>query len=543
MFKLSHRAVFASILAVVFLLNGCAPAASTPVIKSGPAAQFLQSMETTVPSAPTTTPTPQPSAAPVTFGPDQTNFPAGINPISGLPVTDPSLLKIPAMLISISNLPVAARPQSGLSFAPMVFQFSITQGADRFLGVFYGETPAPEIPISGNCEIRQGAFQQTGIILGNRVWLDKNKNGMQDAGEPGIGGICVNLYNANGNLVDKTTTDSNGYYGFNVQAGNFLVEFVKPNYLDFAPQNIGDEDHDSDADISTGRTQIVSMEKDDLTVDAGFVPNEAYVAPTPNPKTDPKAEVGPVRSGRLLYGYIANFFTDSCLVYAFADPEVLDKIPHCSFVAHEVSGGGSMLALDRMKAIAEENMRHTADKVFNYASNLFTDQIPAGGAPAANLNVAYSSLMQSGWTYDPLYQGWLRSTDNYDPQNIGVLHLEPDRLTGRQLFVDNVIVMMADTDVVKPTILDIHLNAGNEGDAYLFRNGQMFKIKWNTRAGDYEKQTGLERPIKFTNLDGSPAALKPGHTWIVIVTPFSTFEEKTPGNYFVRYAAPEGEAQ
>jgi len=40
------------------------------------------------------------------------------------------------------------------------------------------------------------------------------------------------------------------------------------------------------------------------------------------------------------------------LIYAFASAEVLEKIPHCSFVAHEDSGGGSMLPLDRLQAIA-----------------------------------------------------------------------------------------------------------------------------------------------------------------------------------------------
>ena len=71
----------------------------------------------------------------------------------------------------------------------------------------------------------------------------------------------------------------------------------------------------------------------------------------------------------------------------------------------------------------------------------------------------------------------------------------------------------------------------------------MFPIRWNTLSGEYEKKTGFERPIKFTNADGSPAALKPGHTWVTIVTPYSYFAEQKSGVYLVRYAAPEGEAR
>ena len=53
------------------------------------------------------------------------------------------------------------------------------------------------------------------LEIGNRVWLDLNGNGVQDANEPGIQGVHVNLYDANGNLVGSTTTDASGDYYFN----------------------------------------------------------------------------------------------------------------------------------------------------------------------------------------------------------------------------------------------------------------------------------------------------------------------------------------
>ena len=63
---------------------------------------------------------------------------------------------MPAVLISISHFPATARPQAGLSFAPFVYEFYITEGATRFLAVFHGEWPAPEIPVRGGCEPRLG---------------------------------------------------------------------------------------------------------------------------------------------------------------------------------------------------------------------------------------------------------------------------------------------------------------------------------------------------------------------------------------------------
>jgi hypothetical protein len=50
---------------------------------------------------------------------------------------------------------------------------------------------------------------------GNRVWRDVNQNGIQDAGEPGIAGVIVELYNAAGTtLLGTTTTDASGNYYF-----------------------------------------------------------------------------------------------------------------------------------------------------------------------------------------------------------------------------------------------------------------------------------------------------------------------------------------
>ena len=42
-----------------------------------------------------------------------------------------------------------------------------------------------------------------------------NGNGIQDAGEPGVADVSVNLYDGDGHFIDPTTTDANGDYLFN----------------------------------------------------------------------------------------------------------------------------------------------------------------------------------------------------------------------------------------------------------------------------------------------------------------------------------------
>ena len=482
-------------------------------------------------------PTPQPLPSPTAYGPDQ--FPAGVNPLTGQRVADPALLDIPALLISISHFPPAARPQAGLSFSPFVYEYFITEGATRYLSTFYGEEPAPEIPLHGDCEIRSTPIPNAAHIIGNRVWNDQNQNGVQDPGEGGIGGICVKLLDASGHFLQHTTTDSNGYYGFKVNTGNYILKFEKPAWLEFAPKNFGTEDMDSDVDPATGQTDTMNISSSTfLLVDAGLVasPNSP---PTLDPSTKlPTAQVGPVRSGRLVYRHIGNFYQDSCLIYASADPVVLEQIPGCATVPHTIAGGGAMLSIERMKKIQNQISRKPPR--FNYTSNLFSETPSTGGKPVNELSEFWARLNQTKWVYDAASESWWRYVDESDPDKVGVLHNDTDRLTGRQLKFENIVLLFAEHTVVTPTIVDIDLQVGQTGKAFLFRNGQVREIHWSTRAGKYEQTTGLRRPIQFLNLDGTPAALKPGHTWVIIFNLESYLEEVSPGSWRARFVAPIG---
>lgn len=113
--------------------------------------------------------------------------------------------------------------------------------------------------------------------LGNKVFLDLNGNGIQDAGEAGVAGVTVNLLDADGNIIDTTTTDADGMYLFDgLAAGDYSVSFVPTGDgagLLFTDANQGGDDAaDSDADAAgnTG-TITLGMGEENLTVDAGLV--------------------------------------------------------------------------------------------------------------------------------------------------------------------------------------------------------------------------------------------------------------------------------
>ena len=65
--------------------------------------------------------------------------PMVLNPLTGLPAPDPSLLNRHPMAIKVTNFPRYARPQSGLSLADQVFEYYIEGGLTRFIAVFYGK--------------------------------------------------------------------------------------------------------------------------------------------------------------------------------------------------------------------------------------------------------------------------------------------------------------------------------------------------------------------------------------------------------------------
>lgn len=110
--------------------------------------------------------------------------------------------------------------------------------------------------------------------LGDFVWKDLDADGVQDAGEPGVGGVTVNLLNSAGSTIATTTTNSSGKYLFtNLAPGDYRVGFVAPTGYTFTTQNVGADSLDSDADPLTGRSQLVNLVagESDLTLDAGLV--------------------------------------------------------------------------------------------------------------------------------------------------------------------------------------------------------------------------------------------------------------------------------
>jgi hypothetical protein len=150
----------------------------------------------------------------------------------------------------------------------------VVNGADilYYVNFLKGLGPAPK------CCFYICRIHEITAVVGDRVWLDADGDGIQDVSEGGAGGVTVKLIDYDGvpDTIATVTTDSGGYYAFDSLAeGNYKVLVVPPDGYLFSPRNQGANDSlDSDVFVFSGQTANISMAEGeiDLTVDAGMYP-------------------------------------------------------------------------------------------------------------------------------------------------------------------------------------------------------------------------------------------------------------------------------
>ncbi len=143
-----------------------------------------------------------------------------------------------------------------------------------------GKTNIIQIDIAAGGLLKDNLTIDAGFVpisaIGDRVWFDENKDGVQNANEvTPIANVIVKLYDSVTNaLISTDTTDANGNYLFTkIPAGNYYIVFEKPISYTGSPQ-IPNTTDGSDADALTGRTQnfTLGLNQVRLDIDAGFFP-------------------------------------------------------------------------------------------------------------------------------------------------------------------------------------------------------------------------------------------------------------------------------
>ena len=114
-------------------------------------------------------------------------------------------------------------------------------------------------------------------IIGDKVFLDSNANGIQDVGEPGVEGVRINLYKSGSNtFVGQATSDINGNYVFNtVFPGSYYVTVSNLPSNHFVTFKNKGTNLELDSDINTNnRSDVfsVTFNTEKLDLDVGIYP-------------------------------------------------------------------------------------------------------------------------------------------------------------------------------------------------------------------------------------------------------------------------------
>ena len=120
------------------------------------------------------------------------------------------------------------------------------------------------------------------INVGNFVWEDIDGDGVQDAGEPGMAGVTVQLWNgAKTSLLDSATTNASGNYSLVAPApGQYRMRVLLPSLpgARFSPKDQGGSDlrdsdiHPSGSDFGfTGVYTLSSVVVSITSIDSGIL--------------------------------------------------------------------------------------------------------------------------------------------------------------------------------------------------------------------------------------------------------------------------------
>jgi large repetitive protein len=167
------------------------------------------------------------------------------------------------------------------SVPPGTFAYnSFAYQADRSDGLGSLAAEPQKVGVSlGSCDA---------AALGDYVWVDANKNGVQDDGPTGLNGVYARLFTPGADGVPGTPDDvplastvtsdgpggAPGWYRFpGLAPGSYFVCVSAPPTFIFTTQHVGGSASDSDANPVSGCTQVVTLaaNQDYPDLDAGLI--------------------------------------------------------------------------------------------------------------------------------------------------------------------------------------------------------------------------------------------------------------------------------
>lgn len=236
------------------------------------------------------------------------------------------------------------------------------------------------------------------------------------------------------------------------------------------------------------------------------------------------AIVGPIRSARFFDDQLIRMFK---AVFAFgsADYRVRSRLyganynnrliiesAKCPPMCRYEPNGSNLLVADTAALTELMNARKIPNGRQDLNGMAFQLRVPEGGQNGFVANTRYSAAIYERWDYDVTTGKYFRFADAAEDYGNGANEQYApalDRNTGLQLSADNVVILFAPHSYFLQTPEMIEINLVGSGDAYIFRDGKMFKVLW--------QRANRDALLTLTNPDGSFFPFKPGNTWFQVM--------------------------
>jgi protocatechuate 3,4-dioxygenase beta subunit len=148
------------------------------------------------------------------------------------------------------------------------------------------------------------------VGVGNYVWVDADRDGIQDRGEAPLRGVTVTLFNPDGTpattragIAATAVTDADGLYFIdNLRPGSYYAKFALPNGYRFTSQSsTGSQSaNDSNPDATSGVTPVFTIE-DSVSGDTASDTSSATLATFVNPTIDAGVVSDTVSVGNMVW--------------------------------------------------------------------------------------------------------------------------------------------------------------------------------------------------------------------------------------------------
>ncbi len=232
--------------------------------------------------------------------------------------------------------------------------------------------------------------------------------------------------------------------------------------------------------------------------------------------------VGPIRSGRLPWESLRAMLGGFLLI-ASGDPTVLGELNYYTNVYSGINDINSVFAdVNKIQQAANGYLLVVGKP--DLKGLAFSQNAPQGGKAGTMVWIPYAYLNQVMWRYDATSGAYNRFQDNYDGTTFIKL---VDRLDNQPVEAQNVIVLFAYHQLLSAEKVNITLANVKQMPALLFRDGKMYEIFW-----DSSYVNGKNAPMRFEDAQGDPVPLKPGHTWVQVVTAGSPYFETVDSKDF-----------